>query len=353
MLNLRWFRWRLGGALLLSAALLSSCSFEGPQSAFDVAGPIARQQKELFMLTFWLAMGILAVVAGILIYSMWRFRARRSDHELPPQTHGNSLLEVIWTVIPVIILIIILVPTVIVIFETESYVEAEEEDLVVNVIGHQWWWSFEYPQLGIVTANELHIPEDTQVIFNLKSADVLHSFWAPSLAGKRDLIPNQNNQLWFVGAEPGIYFGQCAELCLDGHAYMKFRVMVETEDKFNKWVATFKQEEVQNTAENPLVQQGSVLFQRKGCAGCHAIQGVATGDVGPNLTNFGLRNTVAAGVLKNTPENLATWLRDPAAVKPNLMPDLGLSEDEIDALVAYLLSLGADTEQAVAGVGHE
>ena len=404
--------WLLG--FLALAALLAGCAtdvdagsvFDTRQSALNPAGEVAREQLALFRTTLWWGIGVLSVVMGGVAYSVWRFR-RRPDHDgLPDQIEGALWLEFTWTFIPAIILVIIGIPTVRLIFNTERYVEATEADLRVNVVGHQWWWEFEYPDLGIVTANELHIPVGRRVIFDLESADVLHSFWVPRLGGKRDLIPNQDNQLWLSADEPGLYYGHCAELCLVAHAYMRFRVVAESEEEFASWVAAFEREDdlqlalqtepqtSQTTPEaaeavpavgytvdpltttavpavNPvadpavgldldpqIVEAGKVLFKTKGCAGCHAVRGYAQGQVGPDLTNFGLRTSVAAGVLENTPENLAYWLRYPGVVKPgNYMPTLWAegdpdAEEEITALVAYLESLGRG-EKATASAAPE
>ncbi len=361
--------WRAVG-LLAAGSLLTGCEFSGDRSIFEPVGSIAQQQLDLFMWTYWLSWGVMILVAAVLLIAIVRFR-RRGDESIPAQTHGNVPLEIAWTILPVIIVILVAVPTVRTIFATENRVEASADDLIVNVTGYQWWWRFEYPEYGITTANELHIPQDRRVILNLASADVLHSFWAPKFAGKRDLIPNQDNQLWFVadggdgeGGEvtpPGVYSGHCAELCLGAHAYMRFRVVVSDEAGFDGWVASFQDLEPQLAqSEDPEITRGRELFAQKGCTNCHTIDNyranVMVGDPDfPNLTNFGLRNTVAAGVLDNTPENLAAWLRDPQTVKPgNYMPTLWPLPDEttdaqeaqvqaeVEAITAYLLSLGVD-----------
>lgn len=367
----RWTRYALPAALVLLA--VSGCAFDGARSTLDPVAYVAREQMELFTFTFRLSLFVMAIVVGVLTYALIRYRHGGKD-EIPNQTHGSVPLEVTWTLIPVIIVVLIAVPTVRTIFETEQRVEPTTEDLVVNVRGYQWWWAFEYPEYGIVTANELHVPRGRRVVLNLTSMDVLHSFWVPKLAGKRDLIPNQDNQLWFTTDEDtptGIYLGHCAELCLGAHAYMRMRVMVDEPQEFERWAESFQEEgEQQVQASGTLdvggvtgsVDEGRVLFGQKGCAGCHTIEGyypgVTIGDPDfPNLTNFGQRTTIAAGVLENTPENLARWLRDPQEVKPtNYMPTLWseddpLREEQIADLVAYLLSLGADgEEQAQASV---
>lgn len=338
--------------LALLSVVLSSCSLVGPQSTFSTAGPVAAKQMWLFNYTLWMSLVVIAGVGGFLAYSVVRFRRKSGEDVMPEQTHGNVVIEVGLILLSTVIVIAVAIPTVAINFETGSYVEPTEEDIIVDVVGYQWWWAFEYPEEGIVTANELHIPVGKRVILNLDSADVLHSFWVPKLAGKRDLIPNQDNQLWFIADEPGLYYGQCAELCLGAHAYMRFRVKVDTEEEYAAWLASFNDTEAVQVQADPLITKGQQLFKEKGCAACHAIQGYAVGQESkPNLTNFGLRYSLAAGVLDNTPENLAKWLRDPQAVKPgNYMPTLWAEDDpnreeEIEALVAYLLSLGNEQEQ--------
>jgi cytochrome c oxidase subunit 2 len=301
---------------------------------------------DLFMLTFWLGLVVMAAVTAFLGWALWRYRRRPNQEGIPEQIHGEARLEALLTIAPAIILIFIGVPTVGVIFDQQKHVEPTPEDLHVRVVGYQWWWAFEYPELGIVTANELHIPTGRRVVLDLRTADVIHSLWVPRLAGKRDLIPNQDNQLWFIADEAGYYNGHCAEFCLTAHAYMRLRVIAHEEEEFGTWVASMQGAGAQQVAQqaDPLELQGRQLFSSKGCAGCHAIRGISDTRIGPDLTNFGLRTTIAAGVLTNTPENLARWIRDPHEVKPgNYMPDLGLAEEEIAALVAYLESLGRDS----------
>lgn len=341
------------GALLGLAVLLSGCATEGPRSILFPAGPVARQQLALFEWTLWLSVVVLVIVVGVLIYAVFRFRRKPTGDRdaIPNQVHGSVPLEITWTLIPVIIIVLIAVPTVRAIFETETRATPTEDDLVVNVTGYQFWWRFEYPDLGITTANELHIPVGRRVILNLDTADVIHSFWTPKLAGKRDLIPNQENQLWFSADEPGVYWGACAEYCGVAHAYMRYRVVAETPEEFDRWVGSFQEPDAEAPAGDDLAQRGKQLFAQRGCSGCHTINGYAEGyTVGsedfPNLTNFGLRKTVGAGVLENTPDNLARWIADPQGVKPgNFMPDLFAQDDpqaeeDVAALVAYLESLG-------------
>jgi len=357
-----WRRRLLGSLALVAVLLMAGCDLSGPQSAMDPAGPIAQAQRDLFMWTYWLSWPVMILVVGVLAYSLWRFRARdASDRKsVPHQTHGNTSLEIAWTIIPVILIILVAVPTVRTIFATETRIDREsytEDDVIVRATGYQWWFKFEYPREGFVTANEMVIPVGRRVIVELDSADVLHSFWVPNLAGKRDMIPNQDNQVWFSADQAGTYYGQCAELCLGAHAYMRFRVIAMDEDDYQAWVDAFVRgaELTQQVQADPLIDQGRALMAQKGCIGCHTVDGFYPGvEVGnpdyPDLTNFGMRTTVGAALRANTPENLADWLRDPQAMKPgNYMPTLWRAddpnaEDEIAAVVAYLLSLGVDHE---------
>ncbi len=358
---MRWFR-RVSLPALALAPLLAGCSFETLQSTMHPAGPIAQIQDDLFRWSYILTLIVLAGVFGALLYAMVRYRHRSGDETLPKQSHGSVGVELVLTILPIIIVILVAVPTVRATFQTQSRIDADENDVIVHVTGYQWWWKFEYPQYGFTTANELRIPAGKRVVLQLSSADVLHAFWAPRLAGKVDLIPNQDNQLWFIADEPGEYHGQCAELCLGAHAYMRFRVIAETDEDFAAWTRKFTDIQPQVASSDPQVEQGRQLFATKGCTTCHVMDGYRagyeTGDPAfPNLTNFGLRTAIASGVLDNTPENLAAWLRDPQAVKPtNRMPTLWQPDDpkrdeETAAIAAYLFSLGKpDATQASAAV---
>lgn len=351
-----WLRASLSVSAVM--LLLVACDFSGPQSAMSPRGPIAQQQWDLFMWTYWLSLPVIALVVGALIYALYkaRIKSEKDAKSIPHQTHGNTNVEIVWTLIPVILVVLVAVPTVRTIFATEQIILADQigpDDVVVHARGQQWWFAFEYPEYGVTTSSELIIPAGRRVIVQLESADVLHSFWVPNLAGKRDMIPNQDNQVWFIADEPGVYYGQCAEHCLGAHAYMRFRVIAYDDQDFDAWVQSFQVASQQPIVADPLVQRGHQLAAAKGCVGCHTIDGYMAGvnfgsPAFPNLTNYGLRTTIAAAVRENTPENLADWLRDPQALKPgNRMPTLWQAndpnrEEEIEAIVAYLLSLGTN-----------
>ena len=348
MVGSSWRPWRtLLRTLSLPLVLgLAGCGTL-PQTLFGPVGEVARTQMDLLNLTIWIVSGIFVVVAGLLLYVLIRFRAR-AGAPTPKEVHGNHTLEVLWTVIPIVILITMGVPTVKDAFHLA--VPPTKDVINVKVIGHQWWWEFQYPDLGITTANELHMPVGKTISLTLTSADVIHSFWIPRIAGKTDVVPNRTNTMWFnVDADKaGVYYGQCAEFCGDSHANMRARAVAQSPEDFDAWVKQMRAGAVKPAAGNSLAVTGETLFMggnRAGggampCYTCHAIAGSkAEGKVGPNLTLFGQRTIVAAGTLDNTPENLAKWLHDPQSVKPGaLMPNLNLTQDELNALVAYLHS---------------
>lgn len=299
----------------------------------DFAGRL----DSLFWQIFWWAIGVFVIVEGILIYTIVRFRAR-PDGERPKPVHGHTILELGWTIAPALILVAIAIPTIQTIFVVDRP-SPEEADLTIEVIGRQWWWEFRYPELGLVTANEAHVPIGRTVDLRLRSADVLHSFWVPRLGGKRDLVPGRENFLWFRPDSTGVFWGQCAEYCGTSHALMSLRVVVDEESDFEAWVAN-NQAPAAASSER-LASQGRNVFMNNACISCHSIRGTqAQGVLGPDLTHVGSRLTIAAGVLDNNAENLARWIGNPQDVKPgSLMPNMDLTEPQIEQLVAYLQSL--------------
>ena len=324
---------------------LVACNEAAPQSTFDAKGPVARDQLNLFLLVLWVAVVVFVLVEGALIYTLVRFRRRASD-ALPKEVHGNTRLEIAWTIVPALLLAVLAVPTIITQFRVSK--DPGPDALTVQVTGHQWWWQFDYPEIGVVTANEMHVPVGQDVRVLLKSQDVIHSFWIPKLAGKVDVIPNRNNQLWFRADEEGVYLGQCAELCGIAHGWMRFQVIAQSQEEFQQWV--YDQKTPALTPLTPEAQQGAKLFLSKGCVACHTISGtIAMGLRGPNLTHLASRSTLAAGIMGNSPEDLREWLTDPEAVKPgNVMAREAavytgvipsLTAKEIDELVSYLSSL--------------
>ena len=331
---------RIPTALLLLAValLLSSCGWsmwDSPMTTVRPKSGFGRDTHEIFMLISWWTLGIgIATEAGLL-WVCFRYR-ERPGAPIPKQVHGHTLLEVSWTIVFALIMLVFALATIPVIFKTQEAPAATA--LRVDVGGRQWWWEFKYPDLKVVTANELHLPAGQTVAFNLHAPDVIHSFWTPQLGGKRDVVPGRVNRLTLAPDEPGEYPGQCAEYCGTSHANMRFRVIVHTKADFEKWVAAQQRPPVQPT--DPLAQKGQDLFSQSACVGCHTIAGISGGVLGPNLTHFGSRKTMGANLLANTPENLAKWIENPGHMKPGvLMPDLGMRGEQSQALAAYLLSL--------------
>jgi cytochrome c oxidase subunit II len=311
-------------------------------SIFAPASTPALAIRDLSYFVLGICAAIFIVVGGLLTYCVIRFRRRPGDESRePPQVYGSNQIELAWTVVPVLIVVVLFLATARYIFGIEG-LQATPGALNVTVVGHQWWWEIRYPDLGIITANELHVPVSepttpTPIFLTLQSADVIHSFWVPQLAGKMDVIPNKTNRVWIDPHTPGLYVGQCAEFCGLQHAGMLLRVVVHPKDEFAGWVATQQAPAI----DDPGVRGGRELFQSVACINCHTVRGTpANGIFGPDLTHLMSRATLAAGVAKNTPENLRAWIANPDALKPGaLMPAMKLSPGELDQLIAYLLTL--------------
>ncbi|SEN73169.1 cytochrome c oxidase subunit II [Lihuaxuella thermophila] len=328
-------RQRLWRALLvfsLAALALSGCSGDPSLNVLEPSGTAGEKQLNLIMWSFFLMLGVFAVVITIFVYVLIRFRKRKGQDRMPEQTHGSTLLEIVWTVIPIVLLGILAVPTVNYTFELAD-AKPDEDSIRVKVTGHQYWWEFEYPDLGVKTAQELYIPVGKKVHLEIHGKDVLHSFWVPALGGKTDVIPGRVNTMWLDAKKPGKYQGKCAELCGAGHALMDFVVYAKEPAEFDKWVAQMKQPAKVATAAQ---KEGEQLFLQN-CMGCHA--GVNPKLQGPDLSKFGTRTTIA-GILPHTEENLKKWLKNPEAVKPGAkMPKIDyLTQEELDALTEYLMS---------------
>ncbi|HWP38241.1 MAG TPA: cytochrome c oxidase subunit II [Gemmatimonadales bacterium] len=332
-------------ALALGVTVLGivACGGPFPQSTLDPTADFGSHIDDLFRWIFWFAVGVFVVVESLLLYVVLRYRARPGAPE-PERVHGNTLLEIGWTLVPAVILILIATPTMQTIFRVDG--TPPEGALEVDVIGHQWWWEYHYPQFGITTANELHLPRGRPVSLRLTSRDVIHSFWAPRLGGKRDAIAGRTTRIALTPDSVGVFMGQCAEFCGESHARMGLRVFVDDSATFARWVADQRAAPPSADTLPELARRGAEAFRQirdpasNSCIACHAVQGVSAGVLGPNLTHVGSRSTLAAGTLFNTPEGMAAWLSDPPAVKPgSKMPRIGLTEEEIAALVAYLASL--------------
>jgi cytochrome c oxidase subunit 2 len=376
-------------ALLISTLALAGCEAGGdyPQTTFRPVSEFGRLLNGVFYNTFNWTMGIMLIVIALILFAAFRFR-ERPDSPTPEQIHGNTTLEIAWTIVPAIIVVFIGVPTISTVFDAQR--EPPEDALRIEVIGHQWWWEFRYPEYEIVTANEMWVPTDRPVSLAMRSADVIHSFWIPRIGGKRDVnplprrregeAPKHDNYLLFTVEEPGQYLGQCAEYCGEAHAVMRMTVMAAEQQEFDSWVQRMRTGGPQTTglppaqarqplfgqmpaptgAGNPfraplpdavLLEEGARIFQSSSCITCHAIAGTAAaGQVGPSLTMVGARPWIGAGASAMNHENLVAWIKDPQSVKPGTLmpgtrtaggglPPTGLTDQEVRAVAAYLLSL--------------
>ncbi|MGB9358694.1 MAG: cytochrome c oxidase subunit II [Acidimicrobiia bacterium] len=348
-------------AVAFGALLLASCSSNLPQSSLNPRSTEAESIDQLWDFILVLGTVVFVVVGGALAYAVVRFRKRPGNEEEPRQIHGNTKLEIGWTLIPVVLVVIIAVPTLTTLFDLRS---AAEGDFVrVDVIGHQWWWEFQYPDIldengrPLTTANEMHIPAGKTSELTMTSVDVIHSFWVPSLAGKRDVVPGRDTVMKITpdaDIAGQMVPGQCAEYCGLAHADMRFRVFVDSEADFDAWAAG--QLEAAPIPTSGEAAAGYETFTQF-CTTCHQAK-VAASDgtvevvgaaLGPDLTHFGGRTSIAAGLEENTAEHLAAWIDDPSSIKPMTpelndieagrilgMPDYGLDEQQIQELVALL-----------------
>ncbi|MEK5060569.1 cytochrome c oxidase subunit II [Paenibacillus shunpengii] len=346
-------RWRHGKRILpLLAAfslLLSACGRED-LSVLRPQGPVAQGQLDLMKLAITIMVVVLLVVFAIAAFVLIKFRRRPGQNEIPEQVEGNHKLEIIWTVIPLVLVIILAVPTVQQLSALGKDYTKDENALQVKVTAHQYWWEFSYPDLGVTTAQDLIIPTDKTISFVLESNDVIHSFWVPSLAGKIDTnFDGTLNKFHFSAPNEGVYRGKCAELCGPSHAYMEFKVKAVSQEEFDNWVTA-----MQAPAVLPEDEQLAEKF-KSACLSCHAV-GDQGGPLGPNLTGIGGRESIASMLLNEregqegapVEENLKEWLHDPQAIKPgNEMPspaELGLTTEEVDAIAEYLADYKLDYE---------
>ncbi|MGD0444275.1 MAG: cytochrome c oxidase subunit II [Edaphobacter sp.] len=317
-----------------------------PTSIFDPAATPARSVFGLSMLVLSVTLVIFLIVAGLLLYVLIRYRHKPAESEREPaQIYGSNQIELSWTVIPILIVVMLFLSTTRVILDTEA-APRPSGALDVTVIGHQFWWEFRYPKLGVVTANELHVPvsdpaRPTPTYLAMSSADTDHSFWVPRLAGKMDLIPNRLNTMWIDPQSPGLYLGQCAQYCGTQHAKMLLRVYAQSPEDFAAWIKQQQKPVAQDLSGNPSAVEGQTVFMHSACINCHTVAGtVATGRFGPDLTHLASRDTIASGPVQNTPENLRQWIADPNSMKPGvLMPSMHLNDHDLDMITAYLTTL--------------
>jgi cytochrome c oxidase subunit 2 len=365
-----WFSLLSGGIPIYAAPFdekpyALSGSFNTPMDTIAGLTDWGQGINYVYGITTAIVAFVFLAVSIPLIYAIRRFRVKESDlaHLKPPkQVHGNALLEFIWTIVPVILLLFIAIPTWQIIFRQPDANHLPAGTMKIEVVGHQWWWEFRYPELGITTANELHLPENTPVYFALSSADVIHSFWVPQFGGKLDAIPGTHiNHLFLTtphlqhpGKSGGEYYqGQCAELCGLSHALMRFEAVVHGKAEFERWALAYHKPPVVETAQQ---KRGEQVFMQ--CMSCHTIYGTQSEELekqmlamtppthkaGPNLTDFGSRRTLGAGTRSNTAENFHAWVHDPASIKPgSRMVGLGLSPEDIEAVGAYLRQSTAKT----------
>ncbi len=338
-------------------SLLAVTSSSG--SIFSPAAPQAQAIAHLFIVTLWICAAIFAVVAGLVGYSLYRYRWREGERD-PEQIAGNTRLEIVWTVVPFCIVLLLFGLTVHA-MERSDPAPAPNPDLIV--VGHQWWWEIRDPKNGFVTANEIHIPVGRAMSVQLDATDVLHEFWVPQLTRKMTTVPGAKNHVWMQADKPGVYEGVCSEFCGTQHAWMRFQVIAESQEKYDAWVRRQKQPAA---AVAGAAARGRRVFQQMTCVNCHAIReegsgpgvvglltaagrttgmtahATATGlpNAGPDLTHLLSRHKIGSGIVTNTPENLRRWLTDPQQVKPGVkMPNFKLTDEQMNDLLAYFETL--------------
>jgi cytochrome c oxidase subunit 2 len=329
------------GALLFFAALLSAEPIHSVGNIFKPLATPAELVSDLSILTLVICAAVFLIVAALLVYAVIRFGYREGDSRSePPQVYGSNQVEIAWTVVPILIVFVLSMSTARITSAVQDQ-RVPKDAVNVTVIAHQWWWEFRYPDLKIVTANELHVPLSTTsqrklTFLTLKSADVAHGFWVPQLAGKTDVIPNRINRMWIDPKEAGVYLGNCSEYCGTQHAKMELRVVVDLPEDFEKWVA--QQQRPASTAESAENQRA---FLSSACVACHTVTGTrALGRTGPDLTHLMSRATLAATEVSMNPTTLRDWIKDPQKLKPgNYMPTLKVSDTQLDQMVAYLTTL--------------
>jgi cytochrome c oxidase subunit 2 len=306
----------------------------------DPASPNAASMYHLFVVVFLICLAIFAVVVALISTSL--LRSRGAGWELPKQDFGDRRREMVWSIVPVLIVLSFsfvsgkLILSILSMPQSQVS-EAGNADLVV--VGHQYWWEVRYPASGTVTANEIHIPVGRKLCVRLESADVIHSFWVPQLAPKMAMIPGHSDFVWLQADRPGVYEGACSQFCGDQHAWMRFLVIAEPAPQYESWLA--RQAKPPPAPDSVVAQAGKKIFFTQTCANCHAIGGTpAVADAAPDLTHLALRTELGAGVIPNTPQELARWLRNPQQIKPKCqMPDFKLNEEQVTQLVAYLEGL--------------
>lgn len=306
-------------------------------SLFSPQSPQAQSITHLSIIVGIVMLAIFVLITALVLYAVVKFRRRPGDAE-PRQVFGNSRLENAWTIgalLTVTVLFIFTIRT----MRSADRTPAPDRKPDLEIIAHQWWWEARYPQSGVITANEIHIPVGKAWLVRLTSADVIHDWWVPDLGRKMDAIPGHPNDFWIQADKPGTFLGTCAEFCGAGHAWMRIRVIAQPESEFNAWEQ--HQLEVPPQPTSGEAADGSKLFNKLTCDNCHTVAGTpAKADIGPDLTHVASRETLAAGRLKDTPENLRKWISDPQKYKPGShMPDFNFTPAQVKELVAYLETL--------------
>ncbi|CAM2953722.1 cytochrome c oxidase subunit II [Salinicoccus roseus] len=348
----RWMNAKWLGLITLLAVFASGCG-KNQLSTLKPAGEVGQEQFNLMLLSIVIMLLVVAVVSVVFTIAVIKSRRKNLGEEFEPKdVAGNHTLEVIWTAIPILLLIILAVPTIYLTFKQADTQAMENEDggvnseeTVINVTANQYWWEFEYPNEEVVTSQELVVPTDKKVYFNLKAADVKHSFWVPAAGGKLDTNVDGINSFYLTFDEDKaqdsnrLFYGKCAELCGPSHALMDFKVKALPEEEYDQWLADMKniEEPVQASADD--AAEGQEIFNNS-CIGCHAVTPTGTGAQGPNLTNFGDRDLIA-GFMEHNEENLVNWIKDPESYKPDnkMTGQYDLTDEEINAVAAYLMEL--------------
>jgi cytochrome c oxidase subunit 2 len=341
----KWLRRALILCAPASVLADSAGPFASPTSIFAPASTPAQSIFGLSLFVLTTLAAVFIVVFSLLAYSVVKFRDKHDDDRTePPQIYGSNQVELAWTVIPVLIVVGLFLATAHVIASIQN-VTPPRGSLEVVVIGHQFWWEYRYPDLKIMTANELHVPvsdpaHPTPTFLTLLSADTVHSFWVPRLSGKTDLVPNHPNHMWIDPHEVGLFLGQCAQYCGTQHAKMLLRVYVQPREDFDRWVRE-QQKSAPLSTSDAATSSGQRIFESTACINCHTVSGTsANGQFGPELTHLMSRDTIAAGAAPNTPENLRLWIQNPNAIKPgSKMPAMGLSDQDVDAVAEYMETL--------------
>ena len=346
-------KWRVFTLLTVMTVFLSACG-EDYLSTLRPAGPVGQEQLNILLLSIAIMTLVVVVVSTLYLVAFFKYRRSKvGENVMPKQVEGSHTLEVIWTVIPIVLLLILAVPTLNSTYKFADVAAMDEVDengnktaLTVNVTAKLYWWEFEYPDLGIITAQELVVPTGEKVYFNVIAADVKHSFWIPSVGGKIDNNVDNLNKFYLVFDKEsaglnngeGVFYGKCAELCGPSHALMDFKVKALAPEGFDAWVASMKATEGK-IADKNAADVGEAAFANS-CLGCHAVSAVAGAGLGPNLATFGDRNRVA-GFMDHTVEATTDWIMDPEFYKPGntMTGKYEVTEDEAKAISEYLMTL--------------